>query len=66
MPEAETTTGDVDLFSLGFPADIHINSLLVLFPADFDMLRVPVTEGLSVIAQIIGTFLFKAQVIYFL
>ena len=57
---------DMDLLSLCFPADINVNPLLVLFPPDPDMLRIPMTKGLPVIPQIIGAFLLKAHIIYFL
>src|SRR5699024_4946562 len=40
--------------------NIDINSLPVLFFADFDMLAVPVADGNSVFTQIEGSFLFES------
>ena len=53
------------LLPLCLTADIHVNPLLILFPADFDMLRITVAKRLSVIAQVESALLLKAKVIYF-
>ena len=56
---------DVHLFPLGLFADIDVDPLFVRFPADLDVLRISVAEGLSVVAQVVGALLLKAVIVYF-
>lgn len=56
---------NMHLLPLCLTADIHVNPLLILFPADFDMLRITMAKRLSVIAQVESALLLKAKVIYF-
>ena len=56
---------NMHLFSLRFLTDVYVDSLLVRLPADLDVIRISMAEGLAVVPQVVCALLLKTVVIYF-
>ena len=51
------------LFSLGITININVNTVFILFTFNLYMFTVSVAESLSIITEIIGSFLLKGAII---